>query len=272
MNFIEISSLPEILFSHIYKADTYHNHFAVRENFLEIFYVEEGLIYLKNGKENLSIKKGDVICFMRNFETAISAEAFHCHHTVGAAVNWSFLNTEQKGLLLPTVTPSEYNTANICRLIDDLIHNQISYKTSKALGAAKFLELLCAIDKCNRKSQNLNMPSELLYTKRAISYIQQNIHNCITQNSIAEHLGISPEYLCAVFKKTQGTTIMRYINKLKLESIKTLMDNTNLHLYEVAAMYGYNDPNYVSRLYKQLFGHNITDKPMIHPEITTKEE
>ena len=38
------------------------------------------------------------------------------------------------------------------------------------------------------------------------------------------------------------------------------MDNLNLNLYEAAAMYGDKDPNYVSRLYKELFGYNITDE------------
>ena len=61
-------------------------------------------------------------------------------------------------------------------------------------------------------------------------------------------------------------TVMRYVNTLKLENIKTLMDNANLKLYEAAAIYGYSDPNYVSRLYKQLFGYNISEKPKLHPE------
>ena len=135
------------------------------------------------------------------------------------------------------------------------------------MGAAKFLELLCAIDRCNRTAQNKNLPSELLYTERAKDYIQRNINTSITQNAVAAHLGISPEYLCTVFKKTEGTTMIKYINMLKLESIKTLIDNTNMHLYEAAAMYGYSDPNYVSRLHKQLFGYNITDKSYVHPEI-----
>ena len=57
--------------------------------------------------------------------------------------------------------------------------------------------------------------------------------------------------------------MMQYINRLKLENIKVLMEHTHLHLYEAAALYGYSDPNYVSRLYKRLFGHNITDKPTL---------
>ena len=265
MNFIEISSLPKILFSHIYKAEAYQNRFSVRDNFLEISYVADGSLELEVGNEKYCAKKGDVICLLHNAETILSAKNFHCHHTVGATVNWNVSTDEQNSLILPTVTPAKNNTNTICHLIDDFVHNQIVYKESKALGATKFLEVLCAIDKCNRKAQIIDIPSELQYTYRAKKYIHHNIHNCITQNSIAEHLGISPEYLCAVFKKTEGTTIMRYINELKLENIKTLMVQENVHLYEAAAIYGYNDPNYVSRLYKQLFGYNITDKPLIHP-------
>lgn len=267
MNFIEISSLPKILFSHIYKAEAYQNRFSVIDNFLEISYIADGSFELEVGNKKYCAKKGDVICFLHNAETILSAKNFHCHHTVGATVNWNVSTDEQNSLILPTVTPAENNTETICHLIDDFVHNQIVYKESKTLGATKFLELLCAIDKCNRTAQNKNLPGESLYTKRAKDYIQRNINTCITQNSVAAYLGISPEYLCTVFKKVEGTTVIKYINKLKLESIKTLIDNTNIHLYEAAAMYGYTDPNYVSRLHKQLFGYNITDKPYVHPEI-----
>lgn len=264
MCFVEILSLPTILFSHFYKADTYQNHFSAKDNFLEISYIADGSIEFEAGNEKHCAKKGDVICLLHNAETRLSAKGYHCHHTVGATADWVFSADEQNSLLLPTVTLAENGASDIYHIIDDFVHNQVLYKRSKTLGAARFLELLCAINKCNRKYQNLNMPGELLYAKRAKSYIQHNIHTHITQKSIAAHLEISPEYLCTVFKKAEGTTIVKYINKLKLENIKALIDNTNMHLYEAAAMYGYSDPNYVSRLYKQLFGYNITDKPLIH--------
>ena len=266
MNCVEITSLPDILFSHIYKTDTYRNSFSVRKNYLEISYIADGSFEVVLDNEKFCAGKGDVICFLHHKKTFVMADGFHLHHTVGARVEWEFSNSE-RGLFLPMITPAETGNANICRLIDDFVHNQVIYKESKTLGATKFLELLCAIDKCNRNAQSNNLPSELLYAQRAKDYIQRNIHTCITQNSVASYLGISPEYLCAVFKKAEGTTVIKYINKLKLESIKTLIDNTNLHLYEAAAMYGYTDPNYVSRLHKQLFGYNITDKPYVHPEI-----
>lgn len=266
MNFIEILSLPNVSFSHIYKADAYTNHFPIIENFLEISYIADGSLNIEVENEKIRAQKGDVLCLNYNKKISVSSDDYHCHHTIGVKVDCKFSN-DQHGLYLPNITLAKNHTEKICCLIDDFIHNHIVYKESKILGVTKFLELLCTIDKCNRKIKNFNLPSELLYIKRAKSYIQKNIHTHITQNSIANHLGISPEYLCNIFKKTEGTTIIKYINKLKLESIKSLMDNTNLPLYEAATIYGYNDPNYVSRLYKQIFGCNITDKLPLYPEI-----
>jgi len=41
--------------------------------------------------------------------------------------------------------------------------------------------------------------------------------------------------------------------------MQMLMQKENLKLREAVMLYGYNDPNYVSALYKKLFGHNITN-------------
>ena len=267
MDFIKLLSLPEIIFSHFYKADSYRNRFSVKENFLEISYIADGEIDLKIGGDTFCAKKGDVICFFHNKDTCVSAKNFHCHHTVGTLTEWDITDNEKNDLFLPVVTPAEYNTAPICRLIDGIIYNQVTYKTVKAAGASEFLKLICEIDSCNRKRHNFSLQGQTLYAAKAKDYIQKNIHSPITQKSVAEYLGISPEYLCSVFKSSEGTTLIRYINKIKLENIKALLDNTNLRLYEAAAVYGYTDPNYVSRLYKQLFGYNITDKPLIHPTI-----
>jgi YesN/AraC family two-component response regulator len=45
------------------------------------------------------------------------------------------------------------------------------------------------------------------------------------------------------------------------------MEKEPVHLYEAAALFGYSDPNYVSRLFKKYYGYNITDKENQHPTI-----
>ena len=265
MKFIEITTLPEIVFSHIYKANSYKNHFLKKENFLEISYIEEGEITYTTNDKTYHFKKGDIICPFFTSESQIRADNYHCHHTVSATFKWEVTNDEH-GLLIPTYIPAESNTQEICKLINEFIYNSKLYKEYKTKGAAKFLELLCAIDNLARKIKNANTPSDILYVEKAKTFIEQNIHSTITQKQIAKSLGISCEYLCTIFKRAENTTIMRYVNKTKLKGVKELIDKTNLHLYEASAIFGYNDPNYVSKLYKQLFGYNITDKPNIHPE------
>lgn len=264
---IVISSLPNVVFSHIYKADSYKNNFNSRRNFLEISYVYEGSVCIRVNNEIFYANQGDVICLLSDRNTSIIAEGYHCHHTVGVSVIWNDIDKNENGLLLPLTTPSFYNTKKICRLIDDMINRQLFYRSNKMQGIAKWFELVCEIDNCNRKIQSFSSPGEQRYVNAVKTYLQENIYLPITQKDVAKYLGITSEYLCSVFKKVEGVTVMHYINKTKLEAIKTVMDNTDLHLYEAAAMYGYNDPNYVSRLYKKIFGHNITDKLLIYPEI-----
>ena len=104
------------------------------------------------------------------------------------------------------------------------------------------------------------MPNGTRYTQRAKEYVQKNIYSTITQKSVSDYLSITPEYLCSVFKKVEGTTFKRYVNNGKLEMIKMLIEKEHLHLYEAAAQLGYSDPNYVSRLFKQYYGYNVTKK------------
>ena len=260
MNQIEILSLPEILFSHVYEAEAYRNHFPARTDFIELTYLAEGALELTVGKERICARKGDLICLLHHEETAVTAEQFHRHHTVGARVEWRFSPEHPTALRSPTVLPADSEHR---RIIDDFLRRTQHYKEFKAEGAAKFLELLCAVDRACRRTRQENLPSEQIYAERAKAYIQDHIREPITQAAVAARLGVSPEYLCTVFKKAEGCPMMQYINRLKLGNIKVLMEHTHLHLYEAAALYGYNDPNYVSRLYKRLFGHNITDKPTL---------
>lgn len=97
--------------------------------------------------------------------------------------------------------------------------------------------------------------------QKAKNYIRLHINEPITQKEVASYLGISPGYLCSLFQKAEHTPLIQYVNRQKLTEIKILMEQKHLKLNEAASLYGYSDPNYVSRLYKNIFQHNITDRP-----------
>lgn len=258
MQTYEIETLPCVKFAHVYHADSYFNTFSKRENSMEISFISEGSIVIEYDGKEYTAEKGDILCHTYDLaQITVKARTYHEHRTVFANLKWS-LQDHANGLYLPLITPAKLNTRTVANIIEQLIRNQLIFKESKSKGASKFLELLCEIDQCNRKQTELNLPSEVLYTQRAKEYVQSNLHLSITQKSVAQYLSISPEYLCSVFKKVEGISFQKYVNYEKLKAIKNLMEKEPVHLYEAAALFGYNDPNYVSRLFKKYYGYNIT--------------
>lgn len=99
----------------------------------------------------------------------------------------------------------------------------------------------------------------LRYVERAKEYVFENLYKPVKERETAQFLGISPEYFCAVFKNTDGIPFQKFVNRVKLEKIRSLMEKEKMPLCKAAELLGYSDPNYVSRLYKKYFQRNLTD-------------
>ena len=262
MQSFEIESLPKMRFAHVYSVASYAHPLPPTKDCIEISLISEGEIFHigEDGSEIL-MRKGDILFSLYDVPCAVRADAFHEHRTVCATVKWRAVSEDAGGLCIPSVTPSHLVSKTAKQIIEQLIRNQLVWKESPIRGASMFLALLCELDRCNRGEKADEVPSEVLYTRRAKEYIHEHIYEPITQREVARVLSISPEHLCAVFKKTEGTTLMKYCNAAKLGAIRELMEAKGAHLYEAASLFGYSDPNYVSRLFKKYYGYNITEKP-----------
>ena len=263
MRAVEIESMPRIKFAHTYSAASYDNLLPKKHDCIEVTFIAEGTLHLTYQGERYTANAGDIICLPYcGSEIHVFTESFHTHHTVLAELRWSTLQNDLHGLYLPLVTPASRKTKAAKEMIEQLIHDPLTFKESMTKGAAIFLNLLCEIDRCNRSIGKQDIPSEAVYARRAKEYIQKNIHAPITQKEVAEYLSVTPEYLCHVFKKSEGVSLIRYCNTEKLQAIRALMEKEQIHLYEASALFGYSDPNYVSRLFKKYYGYHITKKPL----------
>ncbi len=258
MKYLEILTLPTLRFAHIHKADHYHHITNTNFSRLEITYLKEGSLIHETSEGIFTSKKGDITCSCQTHATS-QTEHFHCHHTVCANVSWQYTDNPDH-LLIPSLIPACAATRDIEKQIDQFIYHSYLYKKAPEKAACDFLQILCKINQCARALETQQTHSGSILAERAKKYIHRNIYDPITQEEVAAHLGITPGYLCSIFKQSEQITVMKYINNLKLQQIKELMEAKNLKLYEAAAMFGYSDPNYVSALYKKTFGHNITTK------------
>ena len=86
----------------------------------------------------------------------------------------------------------------------------------------------------------------------AVTYIRFNIDQPLSLNRMADTLGVHPSYLSRTFKKALGMTLTDYINTLRIQEAKDLLDQGNASIAKVASSVGYNDPNYFSKVFTKL--------------------
>ncbi len=270
-NLILINQIPEVRFAHIYGAESYCVHFMTEvppNQSIEISYISkgEGRLMLNDGTK-IELPTNSLLCFLHKEPVCFETHSYHEHHTVCFSVPFQLLPTDFddnddeifEKICLPTAIPSLPEKNRIFALIDQIIMYNTVQKSDRFGCSALVLQLLSMIDQYVREEQNKSTYMNRKYAKKAKEYIFEHLKEPISQASIAEHLGITPEYLCNIFKKTEGVSVINFVNRVKLEQIKVLMKNNSMTLSAASEIYGYSDPSYVSRLYKKYFRCTITD-------------
>ena len=69
--------------------------------------------------------------------------------------------------------------------------------------------------------------------------------------TIAEEVGLSPNYLCTLFRQQTGRTLNDFILHVRVETAKELLSGTQMKLYEISNRVGIEDPNYLSFVFKR---------------------
>ena len=86
-------------------------------------------------------------------------------------------------------------------------------------------------------------------------YIQNNISNQISLNSISEYFHLNLFYVSHLFKKETNMNFIDYVTGLRIEKAKELLTNQQLKIYEIALSVGYEDQRYFSQIFKKYTGY-----------------
>lgn len=102
-------------------------------------------------------------------------------------------------------------------------------------------------------SENNSVTS--LLVKRTESIIHEFYRNGITLEEIALKLNVTSEYLGTQFKKEIGVSFSTYTKRYRIDKAKKLLIGTDLKLFQISEMIGYNDPKYFSKVFKEIIGY-----------------
>lgn len=89
-------------------------------------------------------------------------------------------------------------------------------------------------------------------------YIREHMVENINVAEIAENLHFNPQHLMRVFKKKTGLSIVEYITQFRMDTAKNILRNSELPIRDIAAMVGYTDYAYFTRVFRKEVGRSPT--------------
>jgi len=94
---------------------------------------------------------------------------------------------------------------------------------------------------------------------KAREYIINHVDEKITLTDVASFAAVSPGYLSKSFKKVMGRSMIDYINALKVERAKEIMNRGSVRINEIALSLGYENVYYFSKVFRKITGVSPTD-------------
>lgn len=95
-------------------------------------------------------------------------------------------------------------------------------------------------------------------TDRVINYIKKNYHESFTLSGLSDIANLSPNYLEKKFKERTGLPPLKYINALRLERAKFLLEHSQKSVAEIMEEVGFWDASHFSKLFKSETGYSPT--------------
>ena len=117
----------------------------------------------------------------------------------------------------------------------------------------KILELLYLNDnitehKINKKSNQNDMIIKLL------NWIDMNFKEHITLETLSKEAGLTPNYLCRIFKSFTGKSPIEYVNFIRIQNICQELRWSEKSITEIATDNGFNDISYFCKVFKKQMG------------------
>ena len=92
--------------------------------------------------------------------------------------------------------------------------------------------------------------------ERIMQFIQIHYMEKITIQMLSKRFFLNSAYLGQVFRKKSGISLNHYINSVRMNEAKKLLQQTNLKVYEVAHRIGFDDSNYFIIRFEEYSGQS----------------
>lgn len=180
---------------------------------------------------------------------------------VGAIISGHFLMTE----------PDVYLIRHLMKYVDDekvikdfVMHARV-FSTKRVSALAKILKSMTI--ELSDQSQgivedivglDLSEAKHLHSIHQVIDHIRNQYMERLTLDEAADLVHFTPQYFSKIFKEETGYTFKQYLNHIRIERSKSLLQQEDLTLADIALMTGFSDQSHFSKSFKKITGMNPT--------------
>jgi len=111
----------------------------------------------------------------------------------------------------------------------------------------------CALELKNRAAEKLGN-KELIQLVQVKAYIDEKYADNITLESMAGLVYMNPYYFSSFFKKHTGDNFKQYLTSVRMKHAHKMLIQSDLMVYEIAELVGYNNARQFSDMFKKRYG------------------
>ena len=249
MEQVKIASVPKITFAHNHTTEEkYVNHLPAIKDFFELGYSRYSTIKGKQGDLVYSCAGGGVSLQTREKVIDVEADGVFETHCIGVSAEHQIGDV---GRIWFSIDDKE--TDRIKEIIDEIILLYNFHPERENKMCSLIFEAFDLINEKYKKEKEKGQDTsgEIYYVNKIKKYVKTHVADKINLKDIAKLLRVSVSYLCIVFKKLTGESIITYANKYRLYLIKNYVVSQNMTLKEACSLVGISDTAYASRLFKK---------------------
>lgn len=136
----------------------------------------------------------------------------------------------------------------------------VRYYLLKPVDDTLLLQYLQDLRSRLQKDPEANTSEEEIDTvQRVKQYTIANYQENLSLNVVAGEMNFNPGYLGRLFKHSEGMSYNEYLNQVRIERAKQLLQSGSKKIFEIAAQVGYQDESYFNRCFKRMEGITPTE-------------
>ena len=114
---------------------------------------------------------------------------------------------------------------------------------------------LVDLSRCITRTHEFTYSNENPFVLKVVSWLDENYSEQISLDELAEIVNLTKDYMCALFKKLTGETIIKCLLSIRIGHARQyLVQYPEKKVVDIAKMCGFESPSYYGKTFKNIVG------------------